>query len=481
MRFTADAKTTAELKRIVKALGCFCIQLEVNAVGSCVLFGDAQPQGTDACQFTCEFEVSDYEPGVIAVRAREFAKALGSAKTLTVVDNNANGFRIETLPGPLGGDTTAAWGLGGGACYFDRFALAEFAYWRSAAPKKKDSRASLHGVWFEVRPQDSTVYGYGTNGLIACYSQASAAYGEATQKKFRFLPAPIVSLMCRAGEVYMLDTEIPEGHKPKDEEKKLSKGVEVLPRDSYQVSFTLGGVDVRVYVYTQLGRIKLESVIPEYTNMSAELDFSEVTIEALKKAPHAGDKCSNLTVVMPGGYSMQGAHLTFDGGAADGWLFDTTVSIGVLATLPEFACAGMPAELCITAPALSVVLDGLLPEKYGRVSIKTNLEFPRMGCASPVVVEANHRSALVMPLKITCPSREAFYGLCKEVLFWLVDSNNPDMTEDELTDKEGVIKAINTMWNDSVDLLPGYPVDWADFVRRVLPVIRAEARKKIEA
>lgn len=215
--------------------------------------------------------------------------------------------------------------------------------------------------------------------------------------------------------------------------------------------------------------------------MSAELDFSEVTIEALKKAPHAGDKCSNLTVVMPGGYSMQGAHLTFDGGAADGWLFDTTVSIGVLATLPEFACAGMPAELCITAPALSVVLDGLLPEKYGRVSIKTNLEFPRMGCASPVVVEANHRSALVMPLKITCPSREAFYGLCKEVLFWLVDSNNPDMTEDELTDKEGVIKAINTMWNDSVDLLPGYPVDWADFVRRVLPVIRAEARKKIEA
>jgi len=284
--------------------------------------------------------------------------------------------------------------------------------------------------------------------------------------------------MCRSREVYMLDTEIPEEHKPKDEEKKLPEGVKVLPRDSYQVSFTLAGVDVRVYLYTQLGRIKLENVIPEYTNMSAELDFSEVTIEALKKAPHAGDKCSNLTIVMPGGYSRQDAHLTFDIG---GQFFDATVSVGVLATLPEFACAGMPAELCVAALALSVVLDGLLPEKCGRVSIKTNLEFPRMGCASPVVVEANHRSALVMPLKIICPAREAFYGLCKEVLFWLVYSNNPDMTEDALTDKEGVVKAINVMWNDSVDMLPGYPADWADFVRRVLPAIRAEARKKIEA
>lgn len=489
MKFTADAKTAAELKRIVKPLVGTAVQLEVNAAGSCVLTMDTQPKGVEVGEVTSEFEVTDYEPGAVTFPAPPFWQALSKGKTLTVDGNRVNGYVLKPL-GPIGFPVRKP---GHGACGLDKYALAEFEFWLSAAPTK-DPRASLAGVWFEMRPADESVYGYGTNGKVACYSSAPAAYSTTAQKKFRFLPAPVVSLMCRAGDALMRDSEIPTGHEPKEEEPKPKKGEEVISHDSYQVSFSLGGVDVSVFLYTHLRRVKLENVIPAYYNMSAEVTFDEFAVEAIKKAPRRRYKDAAVTFDIREGNSLVPMSIFL---AGDGWGvnetpdFSADVPVSVFAVCPEHTPEGVPVNMCVAAPVLSTALDGLLPRGFGTVTLKTICAFPHTDVCGVVVAESSHRSAVIMPLKITCPSREAFYGLCKEVLFWLVDSNNPDMAEDALTDKEGVVAAINIMWpaahkerkrrETGVALPTGYPVDWADFVRRVLPGIRVEARKKVVA
>lgn len=490
MKFTADAKTAAELKRIVKALVGTAVQLEVNAAGSCVLTADTQPKGVEVGKAIAEFEVADYESGVVTFPTMPFWQALSKGKALSVDGNRVNGYVLK----PLGPIDFPVWKPGHGACGLDKFALAEFAFWLSSVPRKDDPRHSIAGVWFEMRPADESIYGYGTNGKIACYSTAPAAYNTAAKKKFRFLPDPVVSLMCRAGDVFMLDSEIPTGHEPKEKEPKPKKGEEVIPHDSYQVSFSLGGVDVSVFLYTHLRRVKLEQIIPTYHNMSAEVTFSEVATESVAKAPRRKYKDANVTFdFMPvsGGLCVAGLHL--DEGYSDNEpAFDVALHLDASGVqVPEHTPEGVPVNMCVAAPVLSTALDGLLPSGFGTVTLKTICAFPHTDVYGVVVAESSHRSAVTMPLLVRSPGREAFYGLCKEVLFWLVDGNNPDMTEDALTDKDGVVKAINIMWpaahkerkrrETGVALPTGYPVDWADFVRRVLPGIRVEARKKVVA